>query len=291
MMASTMDWLPYSLVATVLLGISISLWKMPTFRGYSSFHSTFWSNSFSVIFAVLLMILFGQEALTVLSSVSWYGLLWGVLFAINMLLVKILLERVETNTLLPLQSSLGAVLTVIGGLVLFSEKISIIQTIGVIIILVSVFLFSRKKGSIPLDVRSLSLGLGILLASTLSKFVQKLGAVEGSIYHYTVYQYLGAALFALVLIFIFERKESHLLFNIRRTWKMSATIGALSAFGGLAIVKALSMGPVSGVYAIHPAYVFISALVGAILYKEKLTLPKVILALLTILGVILIKIG
>lgn len=286
-----MDWLPYSVVATVLIGVSMSLYKMPSFRGYSSFHSTFWTNIFSLGFSILFMGIFTTEKISSIFSISWLALLWGGLFAATMLQQKLLLKRMETNTLLPITSSLGAVITVLGGIVLFSERLSLVQTFGILIIFVSVFLFSRKKGELPLDFNSIGFMVGIITVSTLSKFVLKLGAMQGSIYHYNVYQCIGAALFALMFIFIFERKDAHKLFEINNTWRMSLLIALFSALGGLTLLKALSLGPVSAVFAIHPAYIFISGIVGMVLYKENLTLKKIILAILTIVGVVLIKIG
>lgn len=74
-------------------------------------------------------------------------------------------------------------------------------------------------------------------------------------------------------------------------WKGSALISLFSVLGGYAIFKALSLGPLSGVYAIHPAYTFIAAIFGYIFFKEKLTKRKILLALLSVVGIILLKIG
>ena len=47
----------------------------------------------------------------------------------------------------------------------------------------------------------------------------------------------------------------------------------------------------SGVYAIHPSYTFVSALVGRAFFKESLTGKKILLALMSVAGIILLKIG
>ena len=284
-----MIWLPYSLVAVFLLGVSMALYKMPSFKGYSSFHSTFWSNFFYFILALLTLVIFGNPALAL--QISWWGILWGALFAATMLQQKILLKRAETNTLLPVTSSLSNIVTVALGVFLLSEKISPVQIFGVIVIFVAIFLFTRKRGKFPVDAHSLILSVGIITVSIAAKYVQKFGATHDSILHFSFYQALGATLSSLVLIFLFERKTLPALLSIRHTWKVSLAIAVLGTVAGLALLRALSVGPLSGVYAIQPSYIFITAIVGAILYKEILTFRKIALILVTIAGIILIKIG
>jgi uncharacterized membrane protein len=71
----------------------------------------------------------------------------------------------------------------------------------------------------------------------------------------------------------------------------SFLIGLFTAAGGYAIFRALAVGPLSGVYAIHPSYTFVAALLGWLLFKERLTAKKALLALASVAGIVLIKIG
>lgn len=284
-----MDWIFYSLIAVCSLGVSMSLYKMPTFRGYSSLHSTFWTNLFSLIFSIIIFIIFAVSGDSI-TNISFYGLLWGVFFALTMAQQKVLLKRIETNTLLPITSSLGNILTVFLGIILFSESISLLGYFAITLIIISTFLYNRKDGGLVLDANSLTLGIGIIVTSTITKVIQKFGATHDSIVHFSFFQYLGASLCALFLIYVFEKNSLKQIFDIRQTCKMSLTISCFSTIGGYSLLKALSSGPLSGVYAIQPSYLIITAIMGVILYKEKLTKYKICLILLTILGVILIKI-
>ncbi len=286
-----MQWLPYSIAATILLGVSMSFYKMPSFKGYSSFFSTFWTNLFSVIFVAVALILFGQSGLSGLMTISWYAIAWGIFFAITMVLQKILLQNIETNAVYPVTSSLGSLVTVLIGVIVLSEHVSLIQTVGILIILFSVFLFTRKSGSFPLDKKTVLLSLGIITASTVSKYIQKMGATHDSVSHFILWQYVGATLFGLVIAYFFEKEKFRNITHLGKYWKGSALISLFSVLGGYAIFKALSLGPLSGVYAIHPAYTFIAAIFGYIFFKEKLTKRKILLALLSVVGIILLKIG
>lgn len=286
-----MTWLPYSIAATVFLGISMAFWKMPSFKNYSSFFSTFWTNIFSVILVLILLTFRNPSSLNNLYTVSWYALAWGACFAVNMVLMKILLQNKEAGAVFPVTSSLGSLTTIFIGIIFLSEHVSIIQTIGILAIILSVYLFSRKGGSFPLDLKTIVLSIGIIASSTISKYFQKLGAVHDTVEHFMVWQYVGAALFAILIATWFERKNFKEIFRIEIYWKGAFLISIFSIAGGWAIFQALKTGPLSGVYAIHPAYTFISAIFAYFFFKEKLTLHKIALILLTIMGVILIKIG
>lgn len=286
-----MHWLIYSLTATLFLGISMAFWKIPSLKNYSSFFSTFWTNVLSTFFVVSYLLVSRIESLEGLQKISWYALAWGACFAVNMVLMKLLLKDKEAGTVLPVTSSLGSLVTIFIGLSFFAESISVIQFLGIMAISLSVYLFTRKGGSLKFDTRTILFVLGIIISSTTSKYFQKLGAVHDTIGHYMLWQYIGAAGFALLIALWFERKNFKAVLQIKDYWKGSLLISIFGVFGGIAIFKALETGPLSGVYAIHPAYTFISAIFAYLFFKEKLTLKKVLLILLTIFGVILLRIG
>lgn len=284
-----MDWVFYSIIAAVTVGISVALFKMPTFKGYSSLHSTFWVNIFSLIVALIVFFVFTDEI--PLTTISWYGLLWGVLFAFTTAQQKILLGRMETNILLPVTSSLSNVLTVFAGIFIFSEQLSGLQYVATLIILLCTFLYSRKKGGLILNTYAVLFGLGIIISSTLGKVVQKTGAVHESIIHFAVYQYVGATICALLLVYLFEPSSLKRLHKIGDTWKISLVAGLFMAIAGYAFLLALASGPLAGVYLIAGVYTFITALFGVWLYKEKLTSYKLFLMTLACIGVVLMKLG
>lgn len=284
-----MDWVFYSIIAAITVGISVALFKMPTFKGYSSLHSTFWVNIFSLIVALIVFFVFTDEIS--LTTISWYGLLWGVLFALTTAQQKILLGRMETNTLLPVTSSLSNVLTVFAGIFIFSEQLSGLQYVATLIILLCTFLYSRKKGGLILNRYAVLFGLGIIISSTLSKVVQKTAVAHESIIHFAVYQYIGATICALLLVYLFEPSSLKRLHKIEDTWKISLVAGLFMSIAGYALLLALASGPLAGVYLIAGAYTFVAALFGVWLYKEKLTRYKLFLMMLACIGVVLMKLG
>ena len=157
---SQLSWIPYTLTAALFLGISTSLYKIPAAKKYSSYHSTIWSNAFAFLFVIASIILFIPGGLRGQQSISWYGLMWGVMFALTMIFQKSLVKKVETNSAFPVTSSLGSVVTVLVGVLLLSETISFIQVVGILCIIFSVYFFTSKNGSFPLNKETILLALG-----------------------------------------------------------------------------------------------------------------------------------
>lgn len=287
-MLADIGWFTYSIASVIFLGVSMVFYKLPSFKNYSPFLSTFYTNLIAATFAVVAVGLFSEDRAL---SVSFYGLLWGVLFAATMILQKITLKTIETNALFPVTTSVSNVAVIFTGALFLSESISLFQALGIVLIISSVYAFSRKKEDFPLNRNVALLAGGIVLASTLSKYVQKIGAVNEDLLNFMVWMYVGASLLALVAAFVFESGTLHELKSSKKYLRGAGLIGIFSFMGGWAILKALSLAPLSVVYAIHPSYVVVTAVLGAIIFKENLTFRKIVLILLTVAGVILIKIG
>ncbi len=286
-----MDWILYAVLSTLFLGVAMSLYKIPSFKNYSSHVSTIWTNAFSFIFVVTALLIFDYKLLIGLKDISWYAFLWGALFATTMVLQKKLLHDVDTASAYSITSSVGSLITVLIGVKILAEQISIIQALGIIIVLLAVFIYTRKSSPLTLTKRTVWFCLGIVGVSTASKYVQKLGAITDSVSQFMLWQFIGATLFALLVAYIFEKDKFSDVINYKRYFKGSALISFFLVSGAYFILKALSLGPLSGVYAIHPAYTFIAGILGYIFFGEQFTKKKVILALASVLGIILLRVG
>lgn len=284
-----MHWLIYSISATIFLGISMVFYKLPSHKNYSGFISTVLTNTISG--TIILSFLYLTGGLNGVHKISWYGLLWGAVFSISMVLYKKLLKGRETGIIFPIVSSIGNTITVLVGVLALKEVVSPIQALGVLVIVLSVYFFQRKEGSAIFDAQAIWIALGILTFSTIQKFVQKIGAMNDTVQEFMLFQYFGAAIFALILTIIFERKSIPELLSIKKYLKGAVLISVFSVLGGYTILKALSLAPLSKVYAIHPMYTFVTAMLGIWLFKEKFTSKKMVLILLSIVGVILLRIG
>lgn len=284
-----MNWLIYSILSTLFLGISMVFYKLPSHKSYSSFISTILTNAISAI--IVFFVLYTTGNLVSVHTISWYGLAWGATFSISMVLYKKLLSGRETGVIFPIVSSVGNSVTVLVGIFVLSESVSLVQTLGILTILLSVYFFQRKEGKLIFNREALWIAFGIIVFSTIQKFIQKLGATHDTVQEFMVYQYLGAAVFACILTLIFQRKDLTEFRALKKYLKGALLISVFSVLGGYTILKALSLAPLSNVYAIHPMYTFVTASLGIWLFKESFTSRKVVLILLSIVGVILLRIG
>jgi len=284
-----MTWLTYALLAALFIGISMVFYKLPSYKNYSSFVSTIVTNFLSTIF-IWIGIFCITGSLSATAHISWYGLAWGATFAVSMVLYKKLLSGREAGTIFPVVSSAGNTFTIVAGVVLLSEVLSWIQVVGIIIIFSSIYFFQRKEGKVVFNKQALLFALGIIVFSTAQKFIQKLGATNDTVYQFLAYQYLGAAITATVLTILFERSKLKELFAIRKYVRGALLISIFSVLGGYAILKALTTASLSEVYAVQPIYTFVTAMLGVWLFRERMDWRKVVFILLSIIGVILLRI-
>lgn len=286
-----MNWFPYSVAATLSFGIAMGLYKLPAKKGYSSWASAFWANLFSALSVAVVLAVLDPTSLAVYAEPSLYALVWGVFFATHMVFVKMILHDAETNAIYPLTSSFSAVLTIIVGVTLLSDSLSLYQVAGIGLILLAVFVVGRKGEVYPTHPRALALMALAVLASVALKYVHKLGAVQGNTEQFMAWQYVGASLFVATIMLIFDKKALEDAKRPARYWKGAAVTGALMALGGFFIIRALQTGPFSGIFSIHATYVFVASLVGWLLFGEKFTTKKAAFALVSIAGVVLMRFG
>lgn len=288
-MLTNYSWFPFSLLATVFLGTAMAFYKLPFAKNVSRFATGFWLVFTDFILA--LVFFYPYINLTTPYTVL-AGLAWGIGFTSLMLLQMYVLQHVETNVLFPLVSPASLTLSVLIGLVFFRENISYIQALGIICVIGVVVSYLYKKGKLVITSIVLSAGGGILFFSVFNKILLKLVADNVDIRTFQIFEYLFATIIAFMALLFFHRKERDWLVHIfGNGMKIGFLIGLVSFFGGYALLTALTKGPFTLVISIHSLYIFITALTGYLLFKEQLTRRKIFLMLLSIIAVLLIRLG
>lgn len=140
-----MDWFFYSVSATILFGISMTLFKVPSFKGTSRPVAVFWSLLTPLI---LSFILFGNEFDISSTQMILIASLWGLSFVGLSSLQMYALSHMDTNVLFPTTSMLSLILTLIVGMLFFLEFPSPIQATGMILAVIAVLFFIYKKGKL-----------------------------------------------------------------------------------------------------------------------------------------------
>lgn len=286
-MISHLTWFPFSILATTLFGISTAFYKLPTAKNASRSAALFWTMATSLLLSVVFF--YSYLHLTV-SGMIWYSMAWGVSFSLLTFLQMWALQHVETNVLFPVTTTSSLVLSVLAGLLFFHDKLSILQSLGILLVVCVVFMFLYKGGHLGYSRIVLNVGVAIIVLSALNKIIQKVSADHFDIHAYQIWQFVFAALFSLALV----------LWQHRRDWpaqlfSKSIGIGGLisvaSFFGGYSLFTALTRGPFSLITSVHSLYIIVTALVGWLLFKEELTKKKIGLILLAIIAILLIRFG
>jgi transporter family protein len=286
-----MHWSTYAIVASISVGWAIALFKLPSFKGYSKLVSTFRTNLVSAVAVGLALAVYGPGWEATYGQVSWYALIWGAVFGCHMILVKLLLQEVESISLAPLMSALSTAATILLGIFVLHERFSGIQVAGLGLIFLAVVGAVGRSGTVKMQARTSLLLAGVVISSVLVKYVQKLAADSEPITRFMSWQYVGATLVALAAIAVLERPNLRSVFRLSKDWRGPAMTGCLSALAGFCFYSALARGPLSGVYAIAASYVFVVMAFGWLFFKEKMTAKKAMLAVLSVAGVILMKVG
>lgn len=290
-MLETLPWFFHSIAAVLTLGVAMALYKLPAFKSQNRYAVTFWANAVALVFA---LIFFGSALGQTTFATVGFASLWGLLFATTSLLQMKALKTIETNVLFPITSTASAFLAALAGVLVFADVISPLQALGGLVMIGVVLLFklaTKKDYSVSNWNSFLLLGAAIVTSSTLGKIIQKTAAISVNPDTFIIYQNLFAALFALLAGLVFSRGMSLKTLRSKGEAISGLKIGVFMFTGGVFIVYALTTGPLSLVYTIHPAYTLITALTAVVLFKEKLTWKKTLLIFVAIAAVLLIRLG
>ncbi|PIR87870.1 MAG: hypothetical protein COU10_02140 [Candidatus Harrisonbacteria bacterium CG10_big_fil_rev_8_21_14_0_10_45_28] len=282
------SWFVYSITATILFGLSTVVHKLPTMRDYSKTLTAFWSIGTSF----LLSLLFFYSYLGLTSQrMLIIALGWGVSFAILRLLHIALLKHMDTNTFFPISTTGSLVLSLLFGFLIFSEKVSPWQGLGIILVIGVIFAFSYGKGKISDHWPLIGMIVFMMTISAVTKILSKVAVDAVDIHSFQIYQYGFGALFAGLILAGRHAKNGKGSAFFGGGMRVGVAIGVLSFFGGYAFLLALVEGPFTLVTSIHSLYILITAITGYVFLKENLTARKIFLIFLAIVAILLIRLG
>lgn len=279
------SWIIYSTLAVLSTSILMALQKVPSAKNIDKYEF----NLLTYFFATLIAIPFLYNFVNFDKVTILYAVVWGTGFTVLNLIQMHALEKNDTSGVFPFTSLLSNIFVVVGGVLFLNENISLLQFIAVLLAF-TVVAISSYKTKVSLIANVLPLFFAIALLSTFNKFVQKFGAVHTELYNFIFWQLFFSFLSSLLLIsykkkfFLIKTANSKLF-----VWSLFSAIPAFTTT--LLIIKALSTGPISLVYIIIGTYTFFTSLIASIFFGEKLTIKKVSFIILSILIIILIKIG
>lgn len=281
------SWFINSIFAMLAFGGMQALLKLPAAKGYDK--SVY--SSLGFIVAASLSFVFFRNDISLDVSTIFYGFVWGSINTVYFLLQMTILKKLDTSTSFPITSLGSHVLVVMIGVFIFGDILSLPQTLALVGTFLLIGFYNHSKKHITLSNGLIPITLGIIVSSTLIKFIQKIGSASSVAGNYIFWQLLFAAVASVVVLFFVQDNSSTKRRADGKLFLWSACVGALTLGGTVAMIKALTSGPFSLVYTINTFYILVSSVIAWKLFDEKLTRHKIIFILLAIGTLLIIRFG
>lgn len=280
------SWTFYAVVGMLQVGLMMSLHKVPAAKQISKYALSAWSFFFASLVAGIVL----HQYIVIDFKTIFYSFLWGTGYAVLTLSQMHALHKHDTSGVFPFTSLASNIFVIIGGVLFMNDVISLLQWVAIVAsVLLFVGAYWNSKMHFLLEI--LPPFAFIAFLSTFNKFVQKAGASSLEVHNFIFWQLIFALIASLVILLVIAKRFSFTELTHRHLLGWALAMGVLNFGSNYAIVKALSVGPISLVYVILGLYTFFTTMFAALLFKEKITRKSLVFIALSILVVLLIKLG
>jgi len=237
-----------------------------------------------------LVAFFLQEHIT--TVVVFWAILNGITFIVGSVSRSDALAYIDATLFFPLYKVVGPTLVLIAGVVLFGERLTVLQAIGFFFaIAVPLLLLDRSEHHRQKDVRRgvwlmFVTALTITLGTITSKFALNAGA-EVFIFSAVAY---GVTFAGITVPYITKGGElPHQSTRFSEIVFIGSLIGLLQFLGFVTLILAYKYGPISTTYAINSTYILIPIVLSIWYYGEHWNARKVIAIGLSVVAVVLLR--
>ncbi len=255
------------------------------------------SMGISAAFAAILLIFnFSIKEFTNISSLGWIiACLTGATICVSSI-CSLLAMRGSSILLNSLFGMAGLLVPTISGIFIFDQKVEPMQWLGLISLFVAALLLtsSSKKTNGKITVKTVLLLLGSMLSNGCTMLLQvlyKTYVPMGSVLVYSFLQFSITAAVLFVIAFIWSKITNSKIFVPNKKLMSFTFISAGSLFGisqlstmASAIVPIAILFPVS-----DGGGMIISALVGDMVYKEKMNIKSYFGIIVGVVGILFMK--
>jgi transporter family protein len=194
-------------------------------------------------------------------------------------------DRFAEVSLTSIISQLQVALVCFGGIVFFGESLTYVQVLGVALVVMGLcFLFHKSGWKFNLGIFYKLISVTAMTCALLldkylvSIYDGSIVAISGFLVPSVIIMVLQPKKVVAGIKFVFE----HRFYNI--------AIGILGGLGYLALLKAMALAPLAVVFPAFQINIILTVLLGIWLLKEKEhIIPKIISAIIVLLGTILLK--
>jgi len=286
------NWLIYSLTATVFYGILNFLYKAAAEKKYIN-QAVILISASTVVISALVTIIFSGGDFSGLLSAAPYALANGTLFAFGALSKFKALKLAPASVVFPVNKS-NILFVIIIGILFFKESPSPYQWLGIGSSILVLILISSEQLSISgnIAMRGVYFALIAAVCTSLSMTAGKLASIRVD---RTSYILLSYTIVVLVSYVTFRKRttneEKKEAFKNPGIFLTGCSIGILNYFGYRLVLGAFASGSMSLVQPILALSILIPIFLSALVYKEKLTILRLVSIGLTLASILLIKNG
>ena len=284
------NWYVFAIFALILLGFQRFLYKVSAERKCNTAWTTFSFMATVAILSSTLFLLLG-ESVSDITFLIFIALVNSGAFLVATITHIEALKHIPTSVAYPI-IRLNAVVVVIFSIFYFKDRLSLYQGIGIVLALAVIVILAVGINDNNAPQKNIKRGfifvLIALFGGAAAAISSKFAASYTNKMAFIAVSYIASTLFSLGLRKTLETEEA------RKTHKDALIIGVIMGLINLAgyysFLKALSTGPLSIIASITGMHFVISIILSALIYKEKLTLLRILGIFLTVLSIILLRI-
>jgi drug/metabolite transporter (DMT)-like permease len=284
------NWYVFAIFALILLGFQRFLYKVSAERKCNTAWTTFSFMATVAILSSTLFLLLG-ESVSDITFLIFIALVNSGAFLVATITHIEALKHIPTSVAYPI-IRLNAVVVVIFSIFYFKDRLSLYQGIGIVLALAVIVILAVGINDNNAPQKNIKRGfifvLIALFGGAAAAISSKFAASYTNKMAFIAVSYIASTLFSLGLRKKLETEEA------RKTHKDALIIGVIMGLINLAgyysFLKALSTGPLSIIASITGMHFMISIILSALIYKEKLTLLRILGIFLTVLSIILLRI-
>ena len=271
-------WLIFGCLSYFLFAVSSSIDKKFMNKKYSPLEINIFKMFFNSIILLIIGIVFFELSFN--SSLLVWSLVLGSIYGISGILYFNSLKLENVSKAVPFMQSGGVLLTFVGAILIFGEKVNMLNIMGIVLILGGIYLLLYQKGKKfpPLNKALIFIVAVILLETTYHLLVKGILSNIKPI-NLVISMYF----FASLILFLYQLIVRKKLPSIKNSKIIIASFsGAIATF---CLYLALESGNASKVYPLMGLKSIFTFLFALMFLKEKATLPKVLGTIIAIVGI------
>lgn len=284
-----MDWFIFTMMAVFFFGIQSFLYKSASESKTNKYLVTL---VFMITVEVLAIIAFFLKGMTITNLIITLilGFLFAVFFYLRTIFQFKALEHLPTNKVFPISSG-TIIVTFLYGIIVFKDSVNALKILGVLLIILAINLihnnskksedYDKKKIGFLFAFLSIIPGAGMVITN-------KYTALNTDLNFFIVVTYMFSVLISFTSHSIAKEKTKK--YDVKKSILFGILIGIFNFSGFFSVLTAMKTGPLSVVAPVITTNAIITIILSKIVHKEELTLKQFGFVMLSIVGIILLKI-